>query len=142
MNVVIDYETALARHPNEVAAVRAMLARSRSKDRDCDPTHYVWTYFWGISGQSFSMGDLLAGNLPTETRSLEARIGSVTLCAHKGRKYGYTRYAYDYARDGAAGLPPEVRAYHERGYNEAERDVAAGTHPPIGPKDFHWAQEV
>lgn len=113
MKVVIPYGTALARHPNEVAAVMAMLAKSRSKDPDCDPMHFMWTYSWGISVQCCTLGDLLAGNTPTETRSLEERIGSVTLCADKGRKYGYTRDAYNYTRDGAAALPPEVRAYHK-----------------------------
>ena len=112
MKAEIPYETALARHPNEVAAVMAMLAKSRSKDPDCDPTRFVWTYLWGISFQCCTLGQLLAGNTPVETRSLEGRIGSVTLCADKGRKYAYSRDAYNYTRDGAAALPPEVRAYH------------------------------
>jgi hypothetical protein len=109
----IPYETALARHPREVAEVMANLAKSRSKDPDCDPTHFVWTYSWGISVRSGSLADLLKGAFPTETRSLEERIGSITLCADKGRKYSYSRDAYNYTRDGAAALPPEVRAYHK-----------------------------
>lgn len=112
MIVAISYETALARHPAAVAEVLAMLAKSRSKDPDCDPTHFAWTYSWGISGQCISLGELLAGRNPVETRSLEERIGSVSLYAEKGRKYAYSDRTYDYARDGAEALPPEVRAYH------------------------------
>ena len=112
MIVAISYETALARHPAAVAEVLAMLRKSRSKDLDCDPTHFAWTYSWGISGQCISLGELLAGRNPVETRSLEERIGSVSLYAEKGRKYAYSDRTYDYARDGAEALPPEVRAYH------------------------------
>ena len=112
MKVVIPYETALSRHPAAVAEVMAMLAKSRSKDSDCDPTHFVWTYSWGLSFQCASLGELLAGRALAETRSLEERIGGITLCADKGRKYAYSRSPYDYTRDGAAALPPEVRAYH------------------------------
>ena len=112
MRVAISYETALARHPNEVAAVMALLAKSRSKDLDCDPTHFAWAYSWGLSFQCFTLGQLLAGSYPVETRSLEERIGSISLYADKGRKYAYSHGTYDYARDGAEALPPEVRAYH------------------------------
>jgi len=90
--VAISYETALSRHPAAVAEVLAMLAKSRSKDPDCDPTHFAWSYSWGFL-------------------SLEERVGSVSLYAVKGRKYAYSHGAYDYARDGAEALPPEVRAY-------------------------------
>lgn len=125
MNVVIEYETALARHPAAVAEVMKAIARSRSKDRDCDPTHFQWTYLWCLSVQSFSMSDLLAGNLPTETRPLEARICGLSLSAEKGRKYARSETVYDYTRDGAEALPPEVRAYHEK------RNAAAGSHAPM-----------
>lgn len=112
MRRFISYETALARHPAAVAEVLAMLAKSRSKDPDCDPTHFAWSYSWGISFQCSSLNELLAGRAFAETRSLEERVGSVSLYAEKGRKYAYSHGAYDYARDGAEALPLEVWAYH------------------------------
>lgn len=112
MRVAISYETALARHPAAVAEVLAILAKSRSKDSDCDPTHFAWAYSWGLSFQCATLGELLAGRKLSETRSLEERVGSISLYADKGRKYAYSHGTYDYARDGAEALPPEVRAYH------------------------------
>ena len=112
MRVAISYETALARHPAAVAEVLAKLAKSRSKDLDCDPTHFAWAYSWGLSFQCCEWDQLLAGSYPVETRSLEERIGSISLYADKGRKFAYSHDTYDYARDGAEALPPEVRAYH------------------------------
>lgn len=108
MNITITYETALARHPMQVAEILKDLAKSRSKDKDMDPTHYKWEYSWCISVKSCSFADILSGKgQEPETRTLEERIGFVSLYATKGRKYGCA------ATGIKDPLPPEVLAWHE-----------------------------
>jgi hypothetical protein len=118
VNATITYETALERHPVQVAEILKDLAKSRSKDRDLDPTHFTWTYNWGISVQGCSLADLLSGNGPKpETRTLAERIGGVTLRADKGRKGTY-------APTTITVLPPEVLAYHEEASKPRQPDPA------------------
>jgi hypothetical protein len=109
MNTPISYDEALKRHPVQVAEIMAKHAKTRGKDKDVDPTHFTWEYSWGISIQGFSFADLLSGkDQEPETRTLEERIGSVTLMATKGRRWAGNETPIK------APLPPEVLAWHNR----------------------------
>jgi hypothetical protein len=104
VNFTISYETALARHPAQVAEVMAKHAKTRGKDKDCDPTHFTWEYSWGVWGKSCSFVDILSGQEP-ETRTLEERLTSIALHATKGRRWAKATIP--------APVPPEVLAWCE-----------------------------
>jgi len=88
MRLEIPYEEALKRHPIQVAETMKMLGKSKSRDKDVDPTHYIWVYDWGVWGKACSLADILSGNVQEETRTMEERICGISLFATKGRKYG------------------------------------------------------
>ena len=102
MYLEIPYETALARHPELVAEVMATLAKGKSREKGSPPESLTWGYYWGVTVQSLSFAQMIRGEVPVETRSLEQR----TSCALKGSKGRW--YGVAWPKDGIRPVPQEV----------------------------------
>ena len=104
MYMDITPETAMTRHPELVAEVMAILAKGKSKERGSAPETLTWRYSWSLSIKSISLGQMLNGEQPQETRTLDERIHCV-LVGGKGRWSGCAGPI-----DGLHPVPPEVMA--------------------------------
>lgn len=103
MYLEITYEQASARHPELVAEIMDKLSKGKSREKGSPPESLTWGYYWGVTVQSFTLGQLLSGKgPPVETRTLEER----TSCALKGSKGRW--HGVSWPKDGIRPVPREV----------------------------------
>lgn len=105
MDIHLTYEEALRRHPKEVQEVLQDIRKSRSKEKNTPPEKFTWSYSWAFSALSFSMAQLLSGNAPKETRTVEERICGPRLAA--------TRKLLRRCSSVIRPIPQEVLDYHK-----------------------------
>jgi hypothetical protein len=60
-SVNVPHETALKRHPSEVARIVAKVRSGKARDKDTDPATWQWRYVWGTRVEGYNIGQLLDG---------------------------------------------------------------------------------
>jgi len=124
MKTIIDYNTALERHPNAVEAIREKIIEGTSKDKNTSLEDFEWSYDYCIQCQAYNITQVFDGTAQRDSQlkgemSEDERVNDEVSRTHVALMATFKRC---YARTSLSNYcPPEIENQYREG---VQKDMA------------------